>query len=293
MSKPVVTIVIPTFNRSVMLRRCIDSALAQTQPCEVVVVDHGSSDDTPQVVRGYGDRVRYLRREKDNGVHFAWVDGVVSAQGEYVHINFDDDYLDSRFIEKCMAMMAPDVGLVFSKVSLRDEDSGRVESILFDRFGTSSLYPASAFMDKQLTGLVSPGATIIRRKDILNALFVGKVPFARFEYRGVGPDWLMTSMATLDYPKIGFVDEPLAIFSSHAGSITTSALRDAEKKRALRRAYHESRRFYALLWLVKFLRIDLLADIVLTFMRLKAKVASGVKRIFRKKTYIKNETQNS
>ena len=286
-NKLLVTIVIPTFNRSAMLRRCIESALAQTQHCEVLVVDHGSSDDTPQVALSFGNRIRYLRREQDNGVHFAWVDGVVSAQGEFVHINFDDDYLEPTFIEKCMALMDSNVGLVFSKVSLRDEESGRVEFVLFDKFGSSGVYPASVFMDKQLTGLVSPGATIIRRKDILNALFVGKVPFSRFEYRGVGPDWLMTSMTTLNYPKIGFVDEALAIFSSHAGSITVSALHDVEKKQALRRAYQESRRFYALLWLVKFLRLDLLADIVLALLRLKAKISSGVKRIFRKKSHKK------
>jgi glycosyltransferase involved in cell wall biosynthesis len=47
MTAPLVTIVIPTFNRSAMLRRCIESALAQTLACEVIVVDHGSKDDTP------------------------------------------------------------------------------------------------------------------------------------------------------------------------------------------------------------------------------------------------------
>jgi glycosyltransferase involved in cell wall biosynthesis len=283
MNKPLVTIVIPTFNRATMLRRCIDSALAQTQPCEIVVVDHGSSDDTPQVVRSFGDQVRYLRREQDHGVHFAWVDGVVSAQCEFVHINFDDDYLEPTYIEKCMSLMTPDVGLVFSKVSLVDEESRKVESMLFDRIGASGLYPASVFMNKQITGLVSPGATIIRRKDILNALFVGKVPFARHEYRGVGPDWLMTSMVTLDYPKIGFINEPLAIFSSHAGSITTNALNDAKKKRALRRAYQESRKFYTLLWMAKFFRLDLLANVALVLFRIKAKLASAFNRIFPRK----------
>ena len=283
MNKPLVAIVIPTFNRATMLRRCIASALAQTQPCEIIVVDHGSSDDTPQVVRSFGNQVRYLRRDQDNGVHFAWVDGVVSAQCEFVHINFDDDYLEPTYIEKCMNLMAPDVGLVFSKVSLVDEVSGKVEFVLFDRIGSSGLYAASVFMNKQITGLVSPGATIIRRKDILNALFVGKVPFARHEYRGVGPDWLMTSMVTLDYPKVGFINEPLAVFSSHAGSITTSALQDAEKKRALRRAYQESRKFYTLLWMVKFLRLDLLANVALGLFRLKAKIASSLNRIFPRK----------
>ena len=280
MTAPLVTIVIPTFNRSAMLRRCIESALAQTQDCEVIVVDHGSSDDTPAVAASFGDRIRYLRRDIDHGVHFCWLDGVINAKAEFVHLNFDDDFLEPTYIEKCMALMGPEVGLVFSRVALRDEESGRIDHELFAEFGETGVRAASAFMHKQVRGLISPGATILRRKDILNALYVGKVPFARHEYRGVGPDWLMTAMATLNYPKVGFVAEPLAIFSHHAGSITVAAGADKEKKRALRRAYQESRRFYALLWLAQTFRLDLIADVTLGCMKLKANLASGFRRLF-------------
>ncbi len=280
MTAPLVTIVIPTFNRSAMLRRCIESALAQTQACEVIVVDHGSSDDTPAVAASFGDRIRYLRRDVDHGVHFCWLDGVINAKAEFVHLNFDDDFLEPTYIEKCMALMGPEVGLVFSRVALRDEESGRIDHELFAEFGETGVRAASAFMHKQVRGLISPGATILRRKDILNALYVGKVPFARHEYRGVGPDWLMTAMATLNYPKVGFVAEPLAIFSHHAGSITVAAGADKEKKRALRRAYQESRRFYALLWLAQSFRLDLIADVTLGCMKLKANLASGLRRLF-------------
>lgn len=279
MTAPLVTIVIPTFNRSAMLRRCVESALAQTTACEVIVVDHGSSDETPAVAAAFGDRIRYLRRDVDHGVHFCWLDGVINAQGEFVHLNFDDDFLEPAYVEKCMALMGPEVGLVFSKVALRDEESGRIEAELFAEFGDTGVHAAGAFMRKHVRGLVSPGAVILRRRDMLDALYIGKVPFARHEYRGVGPDWLMTAMATLRYPKVGFVAEPLAVFSSHAGSITVSALQDREKKRALRRAYQESRRYYALLWLTQVSRLDLLADISLFCMRLKANLFSGCRRL--------------
>lgn len=280
MNVPQVSIVIPTFNRSAMLRRCIESALAQTQACEVIVVDHGSSDDTPAVAASFGDRLRYLRRDVDHGVHFCWLEGVISAKGEFVHLNFDDDFLEPTYVEKCMALMGPEVALVFSKVALRNEETGRVDSELFGEFGETGVRPASAFMHKHVRGLVSPGAAILRRKDILDALYVGKVPFARHEYRGVGPDWLMTAMATLSYPKIGFVAEPLAIFSHHAGSITVAAGADQVKKLALRRAYRESRRYYALLWLAQTFRLDLIADVALVCMKLKANLASGCRHLF-------------
>jgi glycosyltransferase involved in cell wall biosynthesis len=280
MTPPQVSIVIPTFNRSGMLRRCIDSALAQTFPCEVVVCDHGSIDDTPAVARSYGDRIRYVRREQDSGVHFAWLDGVVSARGEFVHINYDDDLIAPTFIEKCMALMGPDVAFCLSSAEVRDDATQQPLSYLFTGLGPTGVYPVRRFMSYQIKGLVSPGATLIRRKDILNHLLVGRVPFTSFEYRGVGPDWLMTAMTTLDYPKFGYVDEPLAVFSAHEGSITIDAHKDATRKKALYRAYQEARLYYTIAWLVKTLRLDLPARGLLFCMRLKVKALNGIYRLF-------------
>ena len=45
-----VTIVIPTFNRADYVTKTIESALNQTVPCDIIVCDHGSSDNTPEVV---------------------------------------------------------------------------------------------------------------------------------------------------------------------------------------------------------------------------------------------------
>ena len=72
MTAPQVSIVIPTFNRARLLPRAIDSSLAQTVPCEVVVCDHGSSDDTPAVAGSYGERIRYIRRAEDRGPIVCW-----------------------------------------------------------------------------------------------------------------------------------------------------------------------------------------------------------------------------
>jgi len=283
MTVPLVTIVIPTFNRSVMLRRCIESALAQTQACEVIVVDHGSSDDTPAVAASFGDRIRYLRRDVDHGVHFCWLDGVINAKGEFIHLNFDDDFIDPKFIAKCMSLMAPDVAFCLSSAEVRDDATQKPLAYLFTSLGPTGVYPVSRFMSHQIKGLVSPGATLIRRKDIINHLLVGRVPFTTFEYRGVGPDWLMTAMTTLDYPKFGYVDEPLTVFSSHDGSITIDAHKDSARKKALDRAYQEARLYYAIAWLIKTFRLDLLARAFLICMRLKARIRNGIYRIIHPK----------
>ncbi len=283
MTAPQVTIVIPTFNRSVMLRRCIESALAQTQACEVIVVDHGSSDDTPAVAASFGERIHYLRRDVDHGVHFCWLDGVINARGKFVHLNFDDDFLQPTFVEKCMALMSDDVGLCFTVAEIREESTGHKLQECFTGLGRTGVYAASRFMTLQIKGLVSPGAILLRRQDILDALFVGRVPFAQHEYRGVGPDWLMSAMATLRYPKVGFVAEPLAIFSAHEGSITVDAQRDTAKKKALQAAYQAARRYYVIARAIKALRLDLLAGLGLFTLRVGARIAYGFHSLFNRK----------
>jgi glycosyltransferase involved in cell wall biosynthesis len=283
MTVPQVTIVIPTFNRSAMLRRCVESALAQTQVCEVIVVDHGSSDDTPAVAASFGDRIRYLRRDVDHGVHFCWLDGVINARGKFVHLNFDDDFLQPTFVERCMALMSDDVALCFTVAEIRDESTGNKLQECFTGLGRTGVYSASRFMTLQIKGLVSPGAILLRRQDILDALFVGRVPFAQHEYRGVGPDWLMSAMATLRYPKVGFIAEPLAVFSAHEGSITVDAQRDKAKKKALQAAYQAARRYYVVARAIKALRLDLLAGLGLFILRVGARIAYGFHSLFNRK----------
>lgn len=59
-----VSVVIPTYNRSALIGRSIDSALNQTvAPYEIIVVDDGSTDDTQKVLQRYSDKIRYLYPE--------------------------------------------------------------------------------------------------------------------------------------------------------------------------------------------------------------------------------------
>lgn len=61
---PRVSVVIPTHNRAQHIARAIDSVIAQTgADCEIIVVDDGSRDATGDVIRPYGDRLRYVRQD--------------------------------------------------------------------------------------------------------------------------------------------------------------------------------------------------------------------------------------
>ena len=51
-----VSILIPTYNRSHLIERAINSSLNQTYNCEIIVCDHGSSDDTQTICKSYGKK---------------------------------------------------------------------------------------------------------------------------------------------------------------------------------------------------------------------------------------------
>src|SRR5437879_7697799 len=120
------SIVIPTFNRAGLVSRAIDSALAQTHPCEVVVCDHGSTDATPDVAARYGDRIRYIRRSKDHGPIVCWRDGLEQASGDVVRINYDDDWIEPEFMAKCIALLHDDVGFVYTQCAVHEVATGSI-----------------------------------------------------------------------------------------------------------------------------------------------------------------------
>jgi len=92
MSKPLVSVIIPTFNRGYCLEESIRSVLEQSFiDFELVVVDDGSTDNTSELVRRF-PAVKLIRlEEKNRGVSFARNRGVVEAQGDWVGFLDSDD----------------------------------------------------------------------------------------------------------------------------------------------------------------------------------------------------------
>jgi glycosyltransferase involved in cell wall biosynthesis len=92
-SAPLISVVICCYNRARMLPQTLDSVLAQTyRPIEVVVLDDGSTDDTPQVMQRYADRVRY-HRQANQGVAHARTNAGRLATGPLIAFQDDDDLM--------------------------------------------------------------------------------------------------------------------------------------------------------------------------------------------------------
>ncbi len=105
-----VSVVLPTYNRASCLRRSVESCLNQTYPLiEVIVVDDGSTDITPQVVEEmvseWGEEtIRYVRQE-NQGACVARNRGLELARGEFVQfLDSDDILLNTKFSMQVSAL---------------------------------------------------------------------------------------------------------------------------------------------------------------------------------------------
>ena len=96
-----ITAVIPAYNAEKYIARSIDSVLGQTRPVdEIVVVDDGSTDATPQIIKGYGDTVRYIH-QPNAGVSAARNTGIHAATGNWIaFLDADDEWLPDRLMRQ-------------------------------------------------------------------------------------------------------------------------------------------------------------------------------------------------
>ena len=88
---PLVSVIIPTYNRAWVLKEAVDSVLAQEfGDFELIVVDDGSTDATAELLAAYADRVRVLR-QTNRGVSAARNAGIAAARGKLIAFLDSDD----------------------------------------------------------------------------------------------------------------------------------------------------------------------------------------------------------
>lgn len=129
---PLVSVVIPTYNRKHMLARCIDSVLAQTyRSFEIVIVDDCSGDGTMEFVESrYGDvadvNIVYVRNDENRGAGASRNIGVSYANGDYIAFHDSDDEWRSDKLEKQMTLFSKcgqETGAVYSMFYMNGPDS--------------------------------------------------------------------------------------------------------------------------------------------------------------------------
>ncbi len=111
---PLVSVVVPVYNQGEYVRSAIESVLAQGYaPLELTVIDDGSTDGTPEVLREFEGRAHLIRQE-NRGAAAALNRGIRAARGPLVcWLSADDEFLPGKLEAQVAAFLeSPDVGMV-------------------------------------------------------------------------------------------------------------------------------------------------------------------------------------
>jgi glycosyltransferase involved in cell wall biosynthesis len=171
---PLVSVIIPTFNRATKVIEAIESVLQQTYSnYEIIVADDGSTDETADMMKTYPD-VQYLQLNH-GGQASARNQGFLHAKGVYFASLDSDDTWDSTFLEKSVHLLQnTGSDFVFSNWMQETEDKEFVnyfslyDNLLTDKFKSSSeeflVLENNVLRQMYLTGCYSPSsACVIRR----------------------------------------------------------------------------------------------------------------------------------
>ncbi len=91
LNKPLVTVIIPTYNRGWIVKEAVDSVLEQDfSDYELIVVDDGSDDNTPAILKAYGKKITVLH-QPNKGVSAARNHGIAAASGRLIAFLDSDD----------------------------------------------------------------------------------------------------------------------------------------------------------------------------------------------------------
>lgn len=212
-TKPLVSVIIPTYNRAHLLGRAIGSVLSQTyQDFELIVVDDASTDGTENIVNKFSDlRIRYIRHERNMGGSTARNTGIREAHGQFIAFqDSDDEWLWGKLKKQIETFDScnHDVGVVYTGF-LRWECQSAVYIP-----GLQIQTKEGDISEQILSGNFVSTQTLMVRKGVLEEAGFFDEQLPRFQ------DWeLVIRLAQVCHFKC--IDEPLVLVYSTPNNITS------------------------------------------------------------------------
>jgi glycosyltransferase involved in cell wall biosynthesis len=166
MSAPLVTVITPTYNHEQYIRPCIESVLSQSYPhWEQVIIDDGSTDKTPDVIRSYNDaRIRYLRQENLGIFRLAetYNRALAAARGELIATLEGDDFWPSDKLETLVPAFVDEQVVLAYGITRLVTPSGKPTKFTIPSYWFEKQYTRSALFNDP----VGSGGRLMARADV-------------------------------------------------------------------------------------------------------------------------------
>ncbi len=232
MVQPYVTIVINNYNYARFLPQAIDSALNQTYDnIEVVVVDDGSSDKSPEIIKSYGGTIVPVIKE-NGGQASAINSGFLKSRGDIVMLLDADDYLLPDAAEQIVSAWKPGTVQIQARLELVDNrgkhfdiypqpelpfDSGEITHLLLER--------------GRYRTTVTSGLSFCRKA------LAQVLPIPEAEFRISADGYLVTLIPF--YGQVVSIDRPLGVRRYHGSNLWSSSGKGKETEKLCKSLNHD------------------------------------------------------
>ncbi|WP_214071532.1 glycosyltransferase [Mucilaginibacter sp. dw_454] len=129
---PKVSIIVPTYNRSIYLKETLNSILSQSfTDYEIIITDNNSTDDTENVVKSFSDpRIVYSKNPENVGSVNNYNEALKLVKGTYIHLFSDDDIMLADCLADKVGVLDkyPEIGVVHSDINTIDKNGSIISN---------------------------------------------------------------------------------------------------------------------------------------------------------------------
>jgi glycosyltransferase involved in cell wall biosynthesis len=230
MPRPAITVLIDTYNHERFIEEAIVSVLEQDFPraeVDILVVDDGSTDRTPEIVKKFEPHVRMLRKT-NGGQGSAFNAGIPETTGEIVAFLDGDDWWAKTKLSVVMGYLAcrPHIGIVGHGIYEIDSDTGETTTTTPQHAGEIRFDTvAGGRFFRQMMCFFGTSRVTMRRSVLLRVL---PVP----ESLVVEADEFISIMSAA-YSAAGLLQQPLTFYRLHANNLFQVRRKDEVKLRRI------------------------------------------------------------
>lgn len=212
--RPTISVIIPSYNYGHFLVRAIESVLSQSyQNFEIIVADDHSTDNTPDIMKGYTKTyrdIRWIRQPKNIGQSANRNKAIEAARGEFVAMLDADDWLQPTYLENAIKPFENKaVGVVYTANRFHYEDGST-------KLPEQRIINGLIYQELYVNNFI--GTAVVYRKSAMPAHGYDEqlIP----ELNNMGVDWWILLEMSVNHEFVG-VNKPLYNYSYHSNQISS------------------------------------------------------------------------